>query len=244
MKASPKQRRGSLGFFLISALAMFFVYCLFPSKQTHYLVSALPSLSVAFGLLIEGQRLDEGRYLSITTMIVATLNPLIILIWIFVAPDHMRLGGELREWGMLVILVGLVTWSGIMLRSGQRRTSWRIAWISCILALTFIVGDIYQRAGNTLLSRQFAEKVAQTVPENALLGSLDDHHALLFHLGRPFEYIEVASANKFLDNDNHYLIVTKESLLQQIDKKRRLIIVSGYPYRNRQKAYLLHGKKL
>ena len=168
MKASPTQRRGPLGLFLISAMTMFFVYCLFASKQTHYLVPLLPALSLALGLLIEDQRLDEGRYLSISTLIIATLNPLIILIWIFAAPDRMRLESAFREWGMLAILVGIVTGSWVMLRAGRRRTAWKTAWISCIIALTFFVGDIYQRAGNTLLSREFAEKVAQAVPDNML----------------------------------------------------------------------------
>ena len=83
--------------------------------------------------------------------------------------------------------------------------------------------------------------MAQVVPDNGLLGTLDNHEALLFHLGRSVEFIKVAEANKFLENDNHYLIVPKESYLQQIDKKHRRIIVSGYPYRNRQSAYLLQG---
>ena len=243
-KASPTQRRGPLGLFLISAVTMFFVYCLFPSKQTHYLVPLLPALALALGLLIEDQRLDEGRYLSISTLIIATLNPLIILIWIFAAPAQMRLESAFREWGMLAILVGIVTWSWVMLRTGRRRTAWKTAWISCIIALAFFTGDIYARAGNTLLSRKFAEKVAQTVPDNARLGTLDDHAALLFHLGRPVEYIEIENANKFLENNNHYLIVDKESNLEQIDEKLRRIIVSGYPYRNRQSAYLLQGRQL
>ena len=34
-KAGPEKRRGPLGFFTISALAMFVVYCLFASKRTH-----------------------------------------------------------------------------------------------------------------------------------------------------------------------------------------------------------------
>jgi len=243
-KASPAQRRGPLGLFLISAVTMFFVYCLFPSKQTHYLVPALPALALAFGLLIENQRLDEGRYLPIATLIIATLNPLIILIWIFAAPDQMRLEGAFREWGMLAVLVATVTWSWVVLRAGRRRASWKIAWISCIIALAFFVGDIYQRAGNTLLSRAFAEKVAQAVPANARIGTLDDHPALLFHLGRPVEKIELADANHFLENANHYLIVPEESYLQQIDVNLRRIIVSGYPYRNRQSAYLLQGAQL
>ena len=33
LKTSQKQRHGPIGLFLISALAMFMVYCLFPSKQ-------------------------------------------------------------------------------------------------------------------------------------------------------------------------------------------------------------------
>ncbi|MCP4622870.1 MAG: hypothetical protein GY850_05000 [bacterium] len=244
MKASPTQRRGPLGLFLISALAMFFVYCLFPSKSTHYLVPILPALSLALGILIEDQRLDEGRYLSISTLIIATLNPLIILIWIFVAPDQMRLESALREWGMFAVLAAIVTWSWMMLRAGRLRTSWKTAWISCIIALAFFLGDIYQRAGNTYLSREFAEKVAATVPDNTRLGTLDDHHALLFHLGRPVEYIEITKANKFLENPNHYLIVHKEPFFQQIDEKLRRIIVSGYPYRNRQSAYLLQGRRI
>ena len=244
MKASPTQRRGPLGLFLISAVTMFFVYCLFASKQTHYLVPLLPALALAFGLLIEDQRLDEGRYLSISTLTIATLNPLLILIWIFAAPDQMRLESAFREWGMFAVLVAIVTWSWVMLRADRRRTSWRVAWISCIIALAFFVGDIYQRAGNTLLSREFAEKVTQVVPDNGRLGTLDGHEALLFHLGRPVEYIEVADANKFLENANHYLIIPKESYLQQIDEKFRRIIVSGYCYRNRQSAYLLQGRQL
>ena len=223
MKASPAQRRGPLGLFLISALTMFIVYCLFPSKQTHYLVPLLPSLALAFGLLIDDQRLDEGRYLPTVTLILATLNPLVILIWTFLAPDHIRLEGEVREWAMFAILTGIVIWSWIMLREGRRRASWKIAWISCIIALTFFVGDMYQRAGNSLLSRKFAEKVAQTVPADARLGSLDDHGALLFHLGRPVEYLEVAEAHKFLQHPNHYLIVHKDSFLQQIDVRLRRV---------------------
>ena len=82
------------------------------------------------------------------------------------------------------------------------------------------------------------------MPDNARLGTLDDHAALLFHLGRPVEYIEIANANKFLENTNHYLIVEREPKLQQIDEKLRRIIVSGYPYRNRQSAYLLQGRQL
>ena len=220
---------------------MFFIYCLFASKRTHYLGPLLPALSLALGLLIQDQRLDEGRYLSISTLIMATLNPLMILIWIFAAPAQMRLEGALREWGMFAILGGIVTWSWVMLRAGRRRTSWKTAWISCIIALAFFMGDIYQRAGNTLISRTFAEKVAQAVPDNARLGTLDDHAALLFHLGRPVEYIEVASANNFLEYPNHYLIVDKESKLEQIDEKRRRIILSEYPYRHRRTAYLLQG---
>jgi len=142
---------------------------------------------------------------------------------------------------MFAILGGIVTWSWVMLRAGRRRTSWKTAWISCIIALAFFMGDIYQRAGNTLISRTFAEKVAQAVPDNARLGTLDDHAALLFHLGRPVEYIEVASANNFLEYPNHYLIVDKESKLEQIDEKRRRIILSEYPYRHRRTAYLLQG---
>jgi len=243
-KASPTQRRGPLGLFLISSVTMFFVYSLFPSKQTHYLVPLLPALALALGLLIEDQRFDEGRYLSTVTLIMATLNPLIILIWIFAAPAQMRLESAFREWGMPAILAGIVTGSWVMLRAGRRSTAWKAAWISCIIALTFISGDIYARVGNTLLSREFAEKVAQTVPDDARLGTLDDHAALLFHLGRPVEYIEIENANKFLENNNHYLIVHKEPYLQQIDKKLRRIIVSGYPYRNRQSAYLLQGRQL
>jgi 4-amino-4-deoxy-L-arabinose transferase-like glycosyltransferase len=244
MKASPTQRRGPLGLFFISAVAMFFVYCLFPSKQTHYLVPLLPALALALGLLIEDQRLDEGRYLSISTLIIATLNPLIILIWIFAAPDQMRHESAFREWGMFAVLIAIVTLSWVMLRASRRGASWKTAWISCIIALAFFVGDIYQRVGNTYLSRDFAEKVAHTVPENTRLGTLDDHHALLFHLGRPVEYIEIANANKFLENPNHYLIVERESNLEQIDEKLRRIIVSGYPYRNRQSAFLLQGRPL
>jgi len=244
LKASPAQRRGPLGLFLISALTMFFVYCLFASKRTHYLTPLLPALSLAFGLLIEDQRLDEGRYLPIATLIIATLNPLLILIWIVAAPDQMRLEGALREWGMFAILAGIVVWSWTMLRSGRLRTFWKIAWISCIIALAFFVGDIYSRAGNTLTSRKFAEKVANIVPENARLGTLDKHAALLFHLGRPAEYLEVADANSFLENSNHYLIVDKESNLQQIDEKLRRVIFSYNPYRHRRTAYLLQGRRL
>ena len=243
-KANPTQRRGTLGLFLISAVTMFFVYCLFPSKQTHYLVPLLPALSLALGLLIEDQRLDEGRYLSISTLIMATLNPLMILIWIFAAPAQMRLEGAFREWGMLAVLVGIVTCSWLMWRTGRRRTSWKIAWISCIIALVFIMGDIYARAGNTLLSREFAEKVAQAVPDNARLGTLDDHAALLFHLGRHVEYVQVANAKSFLENSNRYLIVDKESDLQQIDEKLRQAIVLEHPYRHRRTAYLLQGGQL
>ena len=240
-KASPAQRRGPLGLFLISAVTMFFVYCLFASKRTHYLGPLLPALSLALGLLIEDQRLDEGRYLSISTLIMATLNPLMILIWIFAAPAQMRLEGALRDWGMFVVLGSIVTGSWIMLRAGRRRTSWRVAWISCIIALAFFMGDIYQRAGNTLISRKFAEKVAQAVPDNGRLGTLDDHAALLFHLGRPAEYVDIADANNFLENPNHYLIVDKESKLEQIDEKRRRIILSEHRYRHRRTAYLLQG---
>ena len=156
----------------------------------------------------------------------------------------MRHESAFREWGMFAVLVAIVTWSWVMLRAGRRRASWKTAWISCIIALAFFVGDIYQRAGNTYLSRKFAEKVAHTVPDNTRLGTLDDHHALLFHLGRPVEYIEIANANKFLENPNHYLIVERESKLEQIDEKLRRIIVSGYPYRNRQSAYLLQGRQV
>jgi hypothetical protein len=95
-----------------------------------------------------------------------------------------------------------------------------------------------------LISRKFAEKVAQTVPANARLGTLDKHAALLFHLGRPVEYVEPADANNFLENSNRYLIVHKEYLLQKIDEKHRLIIISGYPYRHRHPAYLLQGGQL
>jgi hypothetical protein len=97
---------------------------------------------------------------------------------------------------MLAVLVAIVTWSWVMLRAGRRRTAWKIAWISCIIALAFFMGDIYQRAGNILISRKFAEKVAPAVPDNARLGTLDEHAALLFHLGRPVEYVEIADANK------------------------------------------------
>jgi len=242
MKSSPAQRRGPLGLFLISAVTMFFAYCLFASKRTHYLVPLLPALSLALGLLIENQRLDEGRYLPITTLVIATLNPLIILIWIFAAPAQMRLEGVFREWGMLVVLGGTVTWSWMMLRGGRRKTSWKIAWISCIVALAFFVGDIYQRAGDSLSSRKFAERVADAVPDNVRIGTLDEHAALLFHLGRPVEYLEVADANRFLENSNNYLIVHKESALQHIDEKLRRIVLTEYPYRHRRTAYLLQGR--
>jgi len=105
------------------------------------------------------------------------------------------------------------------------------------------MGDIYQRAGNTLISRTFAEKVAQAVPDNAWLGTLDDHAALLFHLGRPVEYVDIADANKFLENADHYLIVDKKSKLEQFDVNLRRIIISGYPYRHRHPAYLLQGRQ-
>ena len=58
------------------------------------------------------------------------------------------------------------------------------------------------------------------------------------------EYIEIENANIFLENPNHYLIVERESKLEQIDEKLRRIIVSEYPYRHRQSAYLLHGRQL
>lgn len=108
-------------------------------------------------------------------------------------------------------------------------------------SLAFFMGDIYQRAGNTLFSRTFAERVARAVPDNAQIGTLDDHAALLFHLGRPVEYLKVADANHFLEKPNHYLIVDKESDLEQIDEKLRRAIVLKYPYRHRHTAYLLHG---
>ena len=243
-KASASQRRGPFGFFLISAVTMLFVYCLFASKRTHYLGSLLPALSLAFGILIENQRLDAGRYLPTVTLIIATLNPLILLIWIFAAPDQMRLEGVFREWGMFIVLIAIVTWSWVMLRAGRRAQSWKIAWISCIIALSFFMGDIYARVGNTKMSREFAEKVAQTVPGNAILGTLDKHAAVLFHLGRRVEYVELADANNFLEKSNHYLIVHKESNLQQIDEKHRRIIISGHPYRHHHKAYLLQGRQL
>ena len=106
------------------------------------------------------------------------------------------------------------------------------------------MGDIYQRAGNTLISRTFAEKVVQAVPDNARLGTLDEHAALLFHLGRHVEYVEIADANKFLENANHYLIVHKQSDLEQIDEKFRRVIFSYNPYRQRRTAYLLQGGQL
>jgi hypothetical protein len=92
-----------------------------------------------------------------------------------------------------------------------------------------------------LISRTFAEKVTQAVPDNARLGTLDEHAALLFHLGRPVEYVEIADANKFLENANHYLIVHKQSDLEQIDEKFKRTIVLEYPYRHRRTAYLLQG---
>jgi hypothetical protein len=120
---------------------------------------------------------------------------------------------------------------------------------TCLLTIPLVFSIISgfantSHAGNTLLSRKFAEKVAQTVPDSARLGTLDDHGALLFHLGRRVEYLEVTNANKFLENANHYLIVHKESDLQQIDEKLRRIIVSGIPYRNLKPAYLLQGRQL
>ena len=78
---------------------------------------------------------------------------------------------------------------------------------------------------------------------NARLRTLDKHAALLFHLGRPVVYLQVANANNFLENANHYLIVHRQSDLEQIDEKLRRIIVYGYPYRNRQSAYLLQGRQ-
>ena len=78
---------------------------------------------------------------------------------------------------------------------------------------------------------------------NARLGTLDNDAALLFHLGRPVVYLQVANANNFLENANHYLIVHRQSDLEQIDEKLRRIIVYGYPYRNRQSAYLLQGRQ-
>ena len=78
---------------------------------------------------------------------------------------------------------------------------------------------------------------------NARLGTLDKDAALLFHLGRPVVYLQVANANNFLENANHYLIFHRQSDLEQIDEKLRRIIVYGYPYRNRQSAYLLQGRQ-
>jgi len=144
---------------------------------------------------------------------------------------------------MLIVLVAVVTWSWMMLRTGRRKTSWEIAWISCIIALAFFTGGPYVRAGNTLISKKFAEKVAQTVPDDGRLGTLDKHAALLFHLGRSVEYVEPADANNFLEDSNHYLIVHKEYLLQKIGEKHKRIIISGYPYRHRHPAYLLQGRK-
>jgi len=155
----------------------------------------------------------------------------------------MRFGGALSEWGMFATLSAIVAWSWTMLRAGRRKNAWKTAWISCIIALAFFTGDIYTRAGNTLISRMFAEKVAQTVPANARLGSLDKHAAFLFHLGRPAEYVEPADADNFLENSNHYLIVHKEYLLQMNDDKHKLIIITGYPYRHRHPAYLLQGRQ-
>jgi hypothetical protein len=97
------------------------------------------------------------------------------------------------------------------------------------VVVAFFMGDIYQRAGNTLISRTFAEKVIQTAPHNECIGTLDYHAALLFHLRRPAQYIEVANANNFLENQNHYLIVDREFRLEQIVENLRRIIVSAYP---------------
>jgi hypothetical protein len=55
------------------------------------------------------------------------------------------------------------------------------------------------------------------------------------------EYLQVADANHFLENPNHYLIVRKKSDLQQIDEKLRRNIVLQLSYRHRHTAYLLHG---
>lgn len=244
MKASPSQRRGSLGLFFISAVTMFFVYCLFASKRTHYIAPLLPALSLAFGLLIENQQHDKGRYLPIATLIIATLNPLILLIWIIVAPFQWGLESTLREWLMVAVLIGIVSWAWMLLRAGRRSTAWIAAWVSCVIALGFFVSDPYQRAGNiTLNAREFAEKVAQTVPENSCLGTLDDHAALLFHLGRSVEYLALADAKTFLENSDCYLIVHKESDLLKIDKKVRSKIVFKSPYRHRRTAYLLRGSE-
>jgi len=116
--------------------------------------------------------------------------------------------------------------------------------INIFSSLAFFMGDIYQRAGNASISQAFAEKVALAVPDNARLGTLDDHAALLFHLGRPVEYVELSNANHFLQNSNHYLIVGKDSKLQQIDEKFRRVIFSYNPYRHRRTAYLLQGGQL
>lgn len=142
---------------------------------------------------------------------------------------------------MMVLLTGMVTCSWMMLRAGRKGPAWKTAWISCIIALAFFVGDVYSRAGNTMISRKFAEKVAQIVPEKAQIGTTDKHAALLFHLGRPVEFVEVANADKFLQDADHYLIVGKKSDLQKIDEKSRHVVLTYSPYRHRRPGYLLHG---
>ena len=78
---------------------------------------------------------------------------------------------------------------------------------------------------------------------NGRIGTLDKHAALLFHLGRPVVYLQVANANNFLENANHYLIFHRQSDLEQIDEKFRRTIVLEYPYRHRRTAYLLQGRQ-
>jgi 4-amino-4-deoxy-L-arabinose transferase-like glycosyltransferase len=239
-KASPAQRRGPLGLFLISALSIFFVMCLFASRRTHYLVPLLPVLSLALGLVMANQRYDEGRYLTRSTLVLATLNPLIIVAWVFMAPDHLRLESVVREWAAFAVLAGMAAWSWILLRAGRRSTAWRISWVSCIVALAFFLGDIYQRAGDLRSPRKFAENVAKVVPSQTRLGSLSSHAALLFYVGRPMEFLDVSSVKGFLASPNHYLIVVDDDFLR-IDEKRRQIVLSQSPYRQYDKAYLLRG---
>ena len=239
-KASPAQRRGPLGLFMISALSIFFVFCLFSSKRTHYLVPLLPALSLALGLVIANQRYDEGRYLTRSTLMLATLNPLIIVAWVFLAPDHLRLESVVREWAAFAVLAGMVAWSWILLRAGRRRTAWRISWVSCIVGLAFFLGDIYQRAGDLRSPRKFAENVAKVVPSQARLGTLYGHAAQVFYVGRPIERHNVSSAQDFLESPDHYLIVVDDDFLR-IDEKHRQVVLSQSPYRQYDTAYLLRG---
>jgi 4-amino-4-deoxy-L-arabinose transferase-like glycosyltransferase len=239
-KTASAERRGPLGLFVIAAVTVFLVFCLFPSKRTHYLVPLLPPLALAFGLVVGRERYDEGRYLTRSTLVFAILFALLVLAWNVIGLRPLNLQGVVRAWTAFVLLAGLGAGSWVLLRAGRRGMAWRVSWVGVVMGMSFFIGDVYPRLRNPLSPRTFSEAVARVTPPQARLGSLSSHGALIYYLARPVEVIPLSSADAFLESPDHYLIVDDEDL-PRIAEEHRQIVFAQSPYGHHDAAYLLRG---